>query len=152
MIRGQQTIQEGLVGRYEIWQRSLNDVKGSMIIGTGASQTILQLSDNGYVMMLLRTGLIGLSIYLLMLGSLFVRGFKAVVIGKERFRLTIILMSFMVLVSHMLYEVVADFLFNVDYIAIAALFLGFLCSMSRESLDEKDQLLYYYEDAEVQMA
>lgn len=153
MLRGEETIHRGLANRFGVWARSLDAVKGSFIMGTGASRSVYQLSDNGYIMTLLRTGLIGLGVYLAMLSALFIRGFKAIIIVKGSYMQAMILMPLMVLVAHVLYEVVADFFYQVDYMAMVAFFLGLLCSMSRESLDERDQSAYYYEGVEeVQMA
>lgn len=130
LIRGQQTISQGLADRYGVWQRSLNAVRDSIIIGTGGSQSIYQLSDNGYIMMLLRTGIIGLSIYLCMLAALSFRCIKAFILEKELHNRTIMLVSIMVLICHMLFEVVADFFFSVHYMAVLGFFMGLLCSLS----------------------
>lgn len=148
LIKGERTIAEGLAGRNRIWKRSLSAVKGSYLIGTGGSTTTVQLSDNGYLMMLLRTGVIGLVVYLLMLARLSVRGVKAFLLEKESYQRTIMLMSLMVFVCHLLFEVVADFLFNVQYMGVLGIFIGLMCGLSRTSIDNSicDNQDFYQED------
>lgn len=130
------TINEGLHARYLLWQSSLREAKQSIIWGVGTSKLGEQLTDNGYIITLLRTGIIGLGVYLLMLLSLFIRGIKALHIEKRPFQRTVLLMSFIVLINHMIFELTGDFFWSVQYSAIFAAFMGLLCSLSRQALDE----------------
>lgn len=130
------TINEGLHARYLLWQDSLREAKQSILWGVGMSKLGRQLTDNGYIITLLRTGIIGLGVYLLMLLSLFIRGIKALHIEKRPFQRTVLLMSFIVLINHMIFELTGDFFWSVQYSAIFAAFMGLLCSLSRQALDE----------------
>jgi len=130
------TINERLHARYLLWQRSLKEAKESIVFGVGMSKLGWQLTDNGYIIMLLRTGIIGLGVYLLMLLSLFIRGIKALRIEKRPYQRTVLLMSFIVLINHMIFELTGDFFWSVQYGAIFAAFMGLLCSLSRQALDE----------------
>lgn len=136
----QKSIGSMLHSRSILWERSLREAKKSIVIGVGISKRIYQLTDNGYILTLLRTGIIGLSIYLLMLLTLFIRGIKALHIEKRPFQRTVLLTSFIVLINHMIFEITGDFFWSVQYSAIFAAFMGLLCSLSRQALDEN-----YYE-------
>lgn len=125
-----------LQARYVIWERSVREAKESIIFGAGMSKMTYQLTDNGYLIMLLRTGIIGLGVYLLMLLCLFIRGIKALHIEKRPFQRAVLLMSFIVLINHMIFELTGDFFWTVKYNAIFAAFMGLLCSLSRQALDE----------------
>ncbi|MFA6175933.1 MAG: O-antigen ligase family protein, partial [Phycisphaerae bacterium] len=106
-IRGEQTIEEGVSTRFGYWQGSLDAAKGSYIFGVGGTRFVRQqqqLADNGYIMMLLRTGLVGLGIYLLMLIRLSYRGSMTFLREKESHIRCLILISLMVLVCHILFE------------------------------------------------
>ena len=130
------TINERLHARYLLWQKSLREAKESIIWGVGMSKLGRQVTDNGYIITLLRTGIIGLGVYLLMLLFLFIRGIKALHIEKRPFQRTVLLTSFIVLINHMIFELTGDFFWNVQYSAIFAAFMGLLCSLSRQALDE----------------
>jgi O-antigen ligase len=137
-IRGEQTINEGLASRYELWRSSLDAIEGSYIFGVGGTHFIRQsrqLSDNGYIMTLLRMGIIGLGVYLLMLIRLLFRGCMAFLREKESHIQCIMLLSLTILVCHMLFEIVADFFFSVQYTAVFGVFMGLLCSSLRASTD-----------------
>ena len=143
------SINEIMRARYLMWERSVREAKESIVFGTGMSKLVWQITDNGYIIMLLRTGIIGLVVYLLMLLCLFVRGIKALHIEKRPFQRTVLLTSFMVLINHMIFELTGDFFWGVQYSAIFAAFMGLLCSLSREALDEQSSSDYYdYELAE----
>jgi hypothetical protein len=134
------TISEKMQARYRMWERSLREAKESIVFGVGMSKRTRQTTDNGYIITLLRTGMVGLSVYLLMLLSLFIQGIKALHIEKRPFQRTVLLTSFIVLINHMIFELTGDFFWAVQYSAIFAAFVGLLCSLSREALDE-----YYYQ-------
>jgi len=133
----QKSIGTILQARYVIWEKSVREAKESIVFGLGMSKLGWQLTDNGYLIMLLRTGIIGLGVYLLMLLSLFIRGIRALHIEKRPFQRTVLLTSFIVLINHMIFELTGDFFWSVQYSAIFAAFMGLLCSSSREALDEK---------------
>lgn len=121
-----------LQSRYVIWEKSMREAKESIIFGVGMSKLTWQLTDNGYIMMLLRTGIVGLGVYLLMLLSLFIRGIKALHIEKRPFQRTVLLTSFIVLINHMIFELTGDFFWTVQYGAILAAFMGLLCGLSSQ--------------------
>ncbi|MDH4238383.1 MAG: O-antigen ligase family protein [Phycisphaerae bacterium] len=125
-----------LYARYLLWERSIREVKESIVFGVGISKTIYQTTDNGYIIMLLRTGIIGLIIYISMLSALFIRGIKALHIEKRPFQRTVLLTSFIVLINHMIFELTGDFFWNVETSAILAAFIGLLCGSSIQSLEE----------------
>ena len=114
----------------------MREAKESIILGIGASKRDWRTTDNGYLVMLLRTGIVGLGVYLLMLLSLFIRGIKALHIERRPFQRTVLLTSFVVLINHMIFELTGDFILAVQYSAIFAAFMGLLCSLSRQVLDE----------------
>jgi O-antigen ligase len=132
-----------LYARYRLWERSMREAKKSIILGVGISKIIYQTTDNGYLMMLLRTGIAGLSIYISMLAALFIRGIKALHIEKRPFQRTVLLTSFIVLINHMIFELTGDFFWSVETSAIFSVFIGLLCGSSMQSLEEN-----YYQDEE----
>lgn len=137
------TINEKLHVRYTMWQERWGEIKESPIWGQGERKMYRQLADNGYVVMLLRMGVIGLSVYLFMLFSLLVRGKRALRIEERRFQRTLLLASFMVLINHTIFELTGDFFWNVEYSAIFAAFMGLLCGLSAQARLEQDYLVYY---------
>ncbi|MHC4460446.1 MAG: O-antigen ligase family protein [Planctomycetota bacterium] len=144
------TINEIMHARYLLWAESMRQAKESIIWGIGqTTEKVGLVTDNGYLHTLRITGIIGLGVYLLMLLSLFIRGIKGLHIEKRPFQRTVLLMSFVVLIIHMIFEITADFFWRVQYGAMFAAFMGLLCSLSREALDEKYYSDYYdYELAE----
>jgi O-antigen ligase len=137
------TINASLHARYIMWEDSLARAKENILLGEGMSKMRLQLTDNGYIITLLRVGIIGLGIYLSLLLLLFTRGIKALHIEKRPFQRTLLLTSFVVLINHMTFEITGDFFWSVQYGAIFAAFMGLLCGLSRKALDE-----YYYQGEE----
>ena len=125
-----------LQARYLLWERSMREAKESIVFGVGMSKTTYQTTDNGYIIMLLRMGIIGLSIYISMLAALFIRGVKALRIEKRPYQRTVLLASFIVLINHMIFELTGDFFWSVENSAILSAFIGLLCSLSRQALDE----------------
>jgi O-antigen ligase len=137
------TINEKLHVRYTMWQERWGEIKESPIWGQGERKMYRQLADNGYVIMLLRMGVIGLSVYLFMLFSLLVRGKRALRIEERRFQRTLLLVAFIVLINHMIFELTGDFFWNVEYSAIFAAFMGLLCGLSAQARLEQDYLVHY---------
>ena len=137
------TINESLHSRYRIWYDSLARAKDNILLGEGMSKMYRQLTDNGYIITLLRTGILGLGLYLMMLLSLFIQSIKALYIEKRPLQRTLLLTSFIVLINHMIFEITGDFFWNVQYGAIFAAFMGLLCSLYRKTLAEN-----YYQDEE----
>jgi O-antigen ligase len=133
---GQESIGSPLQDRYVMWEESMRKAKESIVFGVGISKMTYQTTDNGYIIMLLRTGIIGLSIYISMLVALFIRGIKALHIEKKPFQRTVLLMSVIVLINHMIFELTGDFFWSVQYCAIFAAFMGLLCGLSRQALDK----------------
>jgi O-antigen ligase len=125
-----------LQSRYVLWEESMREAKESIILGIGVSKLAWRTTDNGYLIMLLRIGIVGLGVYLLMLLSLFIRGIKALRIEKRSFQRTVLLTSFMVLINHMIFEMMGDFFWAPQYSAIFAAFMGLLCGLSRQALEE----------------
>jgi len=125
-----------LHARYTLWERSISEAKESIIVGVGISKMIYQTTDNGYIIMLLRMGIIGLIVYISMLTALFIRGIKALHIEKRPYQRTVLLTSFIVLINHMIFELTGDFFWSVEISAIFAAFVGLLCGTSRQALEE----------------
>jgi O-antigen ligase len=125
-----------LHARYILWERSIIEAKESIVIGVGISKRFIQTTDNGYIIMLLRMGIIGLIVYISMLAALFIRGIKALHIEKRPYQRTILLTSFIVLINHMIFELTGDFFWSVEISAIFAVFIGLLCGTSRQALEE----------------
>jgi O-antigen ligase len=128
------SLTETLSDRYWFWQRSFEAGMSSPIIGVGASKSVYQLSDNGYLMMFQRAGLVGLTIYLLMIGRLCWRGAKALYVKQESEPRAILLMAFVALVNHVIFEITGDFFWNIAYGGIIAVYLGLLCAASDDVL------------------
>lgn len=121
-----------LHSRYLLWDRSVREAKESIILGVGMSKMAYQLTDNGYLITLLRTGIIGLGLYLLMLLRLFILGIKALHVEKRPSQRTVLLTSFMVLITHIIYEITGDYFWNIQYSALFAAFMGLLCGLSNQ--------------------
>lgn len=123
---------EGLRSRISIWQDAFAVAAESPLIGVGATKTVDQLTDNGYVQTYLRMGFLGLLIYLGMLVMLFRTGFtgwRCAITGWQR---GLILGAFLVLINHCLFEWTGDFFWHIRYGAVLAAFLGILCGCARQ--------------------
>ena len=144
-----QTIPESLFARYVMWKEALAEVSESWIIGIGATKAQKQLSDNGYIQMLLRTGIIGLLVYVLMYVALLRRGLKAFFAETAPHRKAIITAVTGVLVGQMVFEITGDFFWNPQNQALFAAFVGVLCGISGQTLYEGGaQRIDYQEPAE----
>ncbi len=149
ILTGQETsLREGYETRLGMWIDNLRMAKDSLFWGMGPTKSLVATVDNGYVFMLIRLGIFGLLIYLLMLFCLLMRGIRAFFHELNPHKKAIMLGTTMVLVNHAVFEVTGDFFWGIKYGALFAAFMGLLCGMSRDTLDEIDQPLYYYEDVE----
>lgn len=106
----------------------------SPVIGVGASKTIYQLSDNGYIMTFQRTGVIGLTVYVVMLGWLIQRGIRALYVEREPIQRIILLTGFLALINHAFFELTGDFFWSVQYSCVLAAFVGLLCGGAADAV------------------
>jgi len=139
---GEYASAESFRARYYYWTRGLREARRSILFGVGGSKMAEQLTDNGYIMVLVRTGIIGLVTYLSMLIYLLTRGVKSIYIEQRPLFKALILTSILVLINHLVFELTADFFWSVKYGAMFALFMGLLCSLSYQVLHDN----CYYEE------
>lgn len=118
--------------RLGMWQESINKAKESIVFGVGASKTLVQETDNGYIYTLLRTGIIGLTIYVSMLISLLVLGIRSFALTSCPLKRAAILASTMVVVNSAVFEVTGEFFWNVRYGTTFAVFTGLLCGLANQ--------------------
>lgn len=142
-VSDEESIGSILYARYVLWERSMAEAKKSILFGVGISKTIYQTTDNGYFIMLLRMGIIGVSVYISMLAALFIRGIKALYIEKRPYQRAMLLTSFIVLINHMIFELTGDFFWSVEISAILSAFIGLLCGTSKQAVEEN-----YYQNQE----
>lgn len=139
-------LREGIYVRTQMWKHSFEATKESFIFGVGPQKTETQLTDNGYFFTLLRLGIIGLTLYLLMLWKLFFRGLKAY-IKEERLLYRAFMLGFlMVLLTHMVFEVTGEFFWHVKYGTFFAALVGMFCGFSCQIITD-----YKYVDDNYQM-
>jgi hypothetical protein len=131
-------IDESMANRFVMWARDIRETKQSPLWGLGSSKAFIQITDNGYIIMFRFTGLMGLSTYLIMLLLLLRRSAKALLIVKSPLQNALMLMCFLVLINHMLFEVTADFFWSVQYGSLFAAFMGMLCGISAQIIDERE--------------
>ncbi|MBI9015960.1 MAG: O-antigen ligase family protein [Phycisphaerae bacterium] len=131
VLAGQEgAVEEGIYSRYALWEKSFEAAKESIVFGEGASRITFQLSDNGYIMMLLRTGIIGAILYLSLLIYLIIIGVSSCLNETRQLQKAIVYMGVAALVNHLIFELTADFLWNVELVAIWAAYMGILCGIS----------------------
>lgn len=147
LLERRESLDEGLSGRYGLWVDGIAKVKESIIWGKGMAKfSDKQLTDNGYIMVMLRTGITGFIVYISMFLSLFVLGLKAYWFEKRPYQKAMITFVLIALVSQMLYDVTADFFWLIEYSVLFTGLMGLLCSMSKQALDEKArQSVSYYQ-------
>jgi O-antigen ligase len=115
-----------------MWQDSLYKAKKSILVGVGASKTISQLTDNGYIYTLLRIGIIGLTIFVLMIISLFILGVRSFALTYSSSKRAAILAFTMVVVNIAVFEITGEFFWNIRYGEVFATFMGLLCGLSNQ--------------------
>jgi O-antigen ligase len=119
--------------RVRMWEDSIKEAKKSILIGVGASKTIVQLTDNGYIYTLLRIGIIGLTIYVSMIISLFVLGIRSFVLTSSPLKRAALLAFTMVVINSAVFEVSGEFFWNIRYGETFAVFMGLLCGLSNQT-------------------
>jgi hypothetical protein len=131
-----------------MWIDNLRMAKDSLFLGVGPTKSFVTTVDNGYIYMLVRLGIFGLLIYLLMLLCLLMRGIRAFFHEQNPHKKAIMLGTTMVLVNHAVFEITGEFFWNIKYGAVLAAFLGILCGMSRQIMDEKSLFDNYEQPAQ----
>jgi len=139
-------LRDSLAARLSMWKHSLQVAGESIIVGVGATKIQLQLTDNGYFFTLLRLGIMGLGVYLLMLALLVKRGIRAVLTEMRPHYRGMMLGLLMVLFTHLVFEVTGEFFWNVRYGELFAAFMGLLCGLSYQIMTDYsyDQSAYEY--------
>jgi O-antigen ligase len=127
-----QYLRDSIASRLDMWKYSLQTASESIVVGVGATKIQLQLTDNGYFFTLLRLGIIGLSVYIIMLALLLKRGLKAIRTETRLYHRAVILGFVMVLLTHLIFEVTGEFFWNVRYGELFACFMGLLCGFSMQ--------------------
>ncbi len=140
---------EIMESRYEMWRKSARLVLESPILGVGSSKMIDQTTDNGYVMTLMRTGIVGILVYISMLIGLLVRAIRSFLVTERPYEKTILLIALMAIVNHMILEMTGDYFWVIQYGAIFAAFAGLLCGVADQRKIERSmenyQTYYAYE-------
>jgi len=139
------TTAESFLARVRMWKFSLALVKESPFFGLGATKTWRQLTDNGYIFMLLRVGILGLSIYVLWLLAMFIKGMMALRLEYDPSERSLLLSLIMVLVNHAVFEITGEFFWNIQYSAIFIAFMGMLYAISTQLKYEHQEATVNYE-------
>jgi len=138
ILTGKETsLRDVFESRLGIWIDNLRMSQGSLLWGVGPTKAVETTADNGYIYMLVRLGIFGLLIYLLMLLGLFMRGIKAFYHEFSPHKKAVMLAATMVLVNHTVFEIAGEFFWGIKYGAVLSVFLGILCGLSRQIMDEK---------------
>ena len=141
--------------RHDMWIGGLKKAGESPIYGVAPSKVRWQTIDNGYIFILMTMGIVGLSLYLLMLVSLFIKGMKAFGHEVDPYKKAFMLALIMVLVNHCVFEITGEFFWNVLHGQVLAVFLGLLCSFATQIRQEQQQYYYskdhenYYDDSDL---
>ena len=88
-----------------------------------------------------------MAVYLLLLGSLLVKGLKGLHCEGSVCKRMILLITVLALINHLIFELTADFFWNIELGAIFSLFMGLLCGMSGQAVADRRLELQasYYE-------
>ena len=140
---GGKLTEDAVYVRWDMWMHSLSRATESLLFGTGASKTVRQLTDNGYFYILMRMGILGLGMYLMMLLALFVRGLKSLFGERNLLKRAALLAFIMVVVNNSIFEVTGEFFSNIRYGGIFAGFMGLLCGLSYQLKEEQAALKEY---------
>jgi O-antigen ligase len=147
LVAGESALDDSLYARFRMWGDNIALAKESPLLGVGVAKAYYQMTDNGYIMMLMRTGILGLSVYLLLLGSLLVKGLKGLHCEGSVCKRMILLTAFLVLINHLIFELTADFFWNIELGELFSLFMGLLCGISGQAVADRRLELQapYYE-------
>jgi O-antigen ligase len=127
ILTGQGTpLRAGFEARLRIWVDNLRIAKESIFWGVGPTKSFVTTADNGYIFMLVRLGIFGLLIYLLMLLGLFMRGIRAFYHELSPHKKAVMLAATMVLVNHTVFEITGEFFWGIKYSSVFSVFLGML--------------------------
>jgi O-antigen ligase len=141
-------LRDSFEARLGIWVDNLRMAKDSLLLGVGPTKSLETTADNGYIFMLVRLGIFGLLIYLLMLLGLFIRGIRAFYHELSPHKKAVMLAATMVLVNHTVFEMAGEFFWAIKYGAVFSVFLGVLCGLSRQIMDEKSLFDNYEQPAQ----
>lgn len=136
---GAESMTVAISGRFYLWTASLQRAAESPLIGVGPSKILgwEQLTDNGYLMMLMRLGILGLLTYVIMLISIFIRSTRILIKESRPWQKAILLGCVLAFVTHMLFEITGDFLwrtrYNEFFAAVAGMICGAACQLRIES-------------------
>jgi O-antigen ligase len=139
-------LRDSFEARLGMWVDNIRMAQGSLLWGMGPTKSLVTTVDNGYIFMLVRLGIFGLLIYLLMLLSLFMRGIRAFYHELSPHKKAVMLAATMVLVNHVVFEITGEFFWNIKYGAVLSVFLGMLCGLAAQIKDERRYSDYVEED------
>ncbi len=122
-----------------MWNSRWNLVKGSILIGRGPTKTETQLTDNGYLYTLFRVGLLGLIVYLSMLGNTFIKGLTTLRKVDNKFRRGALLGLTLVIVNHAVFEMTGEFFWNIRYGALLSAMMGLLCAVCADVSFDREE-------------
>lgn len=130
---------QSLLTRIKMWNSRWNLVKGSILIGRGPTKTETQLTDNGYLYTLFRVGLLGLIVYLSMLGNTFIKGLTTLRKVDNKFRRGALLGLTLVIVNHAVFEMTGEFFWNIRYGALLSAMMGLLCAVCADVSFDREE-------------
>lgn len=119
--------------RFGMWAASAAQASRSPLIGVGGSKMTSQETDSGYVITFLRTGLLGFGVYMTMLLTMGIRGLKSLRVETRAKPRMLLMMTFLVLVGHMMFEITGDFFWHVGYGSMLAAYFGLFCGCCAEA-------------------
>jgi O-antigen ligase len=117
--------------RFYYWRLGLRDAMTSIIWGIGSSKFFSTFVDNGYISVLQKTGLIGLSMYLLLLGKAAFKSFRLYRRFASAFHAAILLSCFLAVFAHSVFEITAEMFWTVRYTGIFAAVIGIIYGLDR---------------------
>jgi O-antigen ligase len=125
--------------RLQMWEHSLSVAKQSIFIGVGATKTVVQETDNGYVYTLMRIGLLGFCVYITMLILMVIRGFRGLRLALGTPVKTLILGMLLILLNDLIFEMTGEFFWHIRYGAVISAMFGFLCGASKQAIQDYNQ-------------
>jgi O-antigen ligase len=137
---------EGYRNRLAIWVDNIKMAKDSLLWGVGPTKAVATTADNGYLFTLVRLGIFGLLIYLLMLFRLLIRGIRTFFCELSPYKKALMLSLTMVLANHIVFEITGEFFWNVKYGAVFSVFLGVLGGLIAQIEDERKYADYIEDD------
>lgn len=126
-IFDQKSRQDAFDGRIDVyWDQQLKEAIEKPIFGNGASSSVIQISDNGYLHKFWREGFLGLILYLIFYFYSLIKGVAFYKSSNETHRRLLALSTLLILFIMILSEFTAEFLMSSRLSPLFFVFLGIM--------------------------